>query len=147
MGSFANMTIADVERLNAKMRKESHIPTANPVPDGQEGSLHDAIVDECRRRSWIALHGSMARRTARTEGEWDFIILADGGRTFFVECKTANAVQSNVQLGLHHWAQRLGHDPRVVRSFAEFLALIDEPAAKERILAGISERLDCKIKS
>ena len=41
-----------------------------------------------RRRGWIALHGSMAERTGRTLGEPDLVILADGGRVLFVECKS-----------------------------------------------------------
>lgn len=45
----------------------------------REAELHEEIFDECRRRGWIALHGSMAERTCRTLGEPDFMILADGG--------------------------------------------------------------------
>ena len=29
----------------------------------REAELHEKIFDECRRRGWIALHGSMAERT------------------------------------------------------------------------------------
>ena len=65
-----------------------------------EAELHEQIFDECRSRGWIALHGSMAERTCRTLGEPDFVILADGGRVLFVECKTRTGKLSPAQAAL-----------------------------------------------
>jgi hypothetical protein len=125
MTTFRDWTMADVERHNAMVRPENPIPIRpDAVGAGCEGTLHDAIVDECKRRGWIALHGSMARRTARTEGEWDFVVLADGGRVFFVECKTRIGKLSQVQAALHHWAAKLGHKSYVVRCVAQFLEVV-----------------------
>jgi hypothetical protein len=87
----------------------------------REALLHEEIFDECRRRGWIALHGSMAERTCRTLGEPDFVILADGGRVLFVECKSRIGKLSPAQAALKHHAEKLGHTIHVVRSFAEFL--------------------------
>jgi hypothetical protein len=89
---------------------------------GSERELHEEIFDECRRRGWIALHGSMAERTCRTLGEPDFTILADRGRVFFVECKSRIGKLSPAQAALKHHAEKLGHRVNVVRSFGEFLA-------------------------
>ena len=89
-----------------------------------EAQLHGQIFEECRQRGWIALHGSMAERTCRTLGEPDFVILTDGGRVLFVECKTRNSKLSVEQAALKHQAERLGHTVHVVRSFQEFLQLL-----------------------
>jgi hypothetical protein len=88
-----------------------------------ERKLHEEIFDECRRRGWIALHGSMAERTYRTLGEPDFTILADRGRLFFVECKSRTGKLSPAQAALKHHAEKLGHRVHVVRSFQEFVAV------------------------
>ena len=90
----------------------------------REASLHEEIFDECRRRGWIALHGSMAERTCRTLGEPDFVILADGGRVLFVECKTKTGKLSPTQAALKFHAEKLGHTVHVVRSLEEFLKLL-----------------------
>ena len=103
--------------------------TGRTGPTGQdamerESDLHEAIFDECRRRCWIALHGSMADRTCRTLGEPDFVILAGEGRVLFVECKSRTGKLSPAQFALKHHAERLGHTVHVVRSLEEFLKLL-----------------------
>lgn len=90
----------------------------------REASLHEEIFDECRRRGWIALHGSMAERTCRTLGEPDFVILAGAGRVLFVECKTRTGKLSPAQVALKHHAETLGHTVHVVRSLDDFLNLL-----------------------
>ena len=90
----------------------------------REAELHEAVFDECRRRCWIALHGSMAERTCRTLGEPDFVILADGGRVLLVECKSRTGKLSPAQFALKHHAEKLGHTVHVVRSMEEFLRLL-----------------------
>lgn len=89
-----------------------------------EASLHEEIFAECRHRGWIALHGSMAERTCRTLGEPDFVILADGGRVLFVECKTRTGKLSPAQAALKFHAEKLGHTVHVVRSLEEFFAVV-----------------------
>jgi len=91
----------------------------------REAELHEEIFAECRRRGWIALHGSMAERTCRTLGEPDFVILADGGRVLFVECKTRTGKLSPAQAALKFHAEKLGHTVHVVRSLEEFLAVVN----------------------
>ena len=98
--------------------------TANGGGGSREADLHEAIFDECRRRSWIALHGSMAERTCRTLGEPDFVILAEGGRVLFVECKSRTGKLSPAQVALKHHAWKLGHPVQVVRSMEQFLELL-----------------------
>jgi hypothetical protein len=90
----------------------------------RETKLHEEIFDECRRRGWIALHGSMAERTHRTLGEPDFVVLADGGRVLLVECKSRNGKLSPAQAALKHHAEKLGHTVHIVRSLVEFQKLL-----------------------
>lgn len=92
-----------------------------------ESDLHEQIFAECRKRQWIAFHGSMAERTHRTEGEPDFLILCQGGRQLLVECKSRKGKLSPAQLAIKTWASQLGHTVHVVRSFEEFLIIADQP--------------------
>lgn len=94
---------------------------AEPVTD--ERKLHNQIIEECKRRGWIAFHGSMAHSTFRTPGEPDFVILRDNGQVVLIECKTRDGKLSTAQLGIAAWAKRLGHTVHVVRSFEEFLSI------------------------
>lgn len=91
----------------------------------REAELHEEVFAECRRRGWIALHGSMAERTCRTLGEPDFVILADGGRVLFVECKTRTGKLSPAQAALKFHAEKLGHTVHVVRSMEEFFEVLN----------------------
>ena len=106
----------------AMLARTSRQPAPEPTQTEQrESILHDAILADCRRRGWLAFHGSMAHRTHRTIGEPDFVILCDGGRLLLVEAKSGREKPSDEQLALHAWARKLGHDVHVVRSLAEFL--------------------------
>lgn len=117
---MASMTQEQLNAYNAR-----HVKKTIPVNFGDacevESKLHQDIRDECARRGWIALHGSMAHRAMRTPGEWDFVIVADQGRTFFVEAKTRTGKLTVEQAAMKHWAENLGHKPMVVRSLAEFV--------------------------
>lgn len=96
------------------------------IGEYKEAHLHNKIIDACKARGWIYFYGSMASRTARTIGEPDFVILADSGRVFFIECKTRIGKLSPEQLGIKMWAEKLGHQIHVVRSVDEFLRVVSE---------------------
>lgn len=115
----------DVRRLNPELYGGAQ---QAPVPDdaaSDERKLHYAIIEHCKQRKWIYLHGSMAQPTARTVGEPDFTILADRGRVFFIEAKTAIGKLSPSQLALKVWAEQLGHTIHVVRSLKEFYSIVE----------------------
>jgi len=115
-------TSADLLAFEARRGKQPAAP-ADSVPPGEEDRLHNQIIEECKRRGWLAFHGSMAHSTYRTLGEPDFIILADAGRVFWFECKSSTGKLTTEQLGIHAWMAKLGHSCRVVRSLREFIAL------------------------
>lgn len=124
---FRNWSQIDVEKFNAK-RGPLVIGDVN-LGEGhvdEEIPLHNEILKECERRGWLAFHGSTAHRTHRTVGEFDFIILADGGRRFNIECKKKGGKLTTEQITIHHWANHLGHATYVVRSFQEFLLVIND---------------------
>jgi hypothetical protein len=121
----------DISQLPAKARllnpdlfagTISARPSAEAV--GVEAELHEAVYAECRRRGWIAFHGSMAARTHRTLGEPDFVILADSGRVLLIECKTKTGKLSPEQAAMIAHAAKLGHRIHVVRSVKEFLEVV-----------------------
>lgn len=117
---------SQVEAHKIRMSKNggrSQIAATSGVANERE--LHNAIFEECRRRRWIPLHGAMSERTFRTAGEPDFIIIADGGRVFFIECKRKGGKLSLSQQALKHAAMALGTQFHVVHSMAEFLAVTD----------------------
>lgn len=116
-------TQAQVDAYNSR-RKPADLTPIEALD--LEADLHEQIFAECRRRRWIALHGAMSERTHRTLGEWDFTIVADGRRTFFVECKSKSGKVRPEQQALIHAARALGHQVHVVRSLAEFLDVVKD---------------------
>ena len=92
-----------------------------------ETDLHNQIIEFCRSRGWIYFHGSTAHRAMRTVGEPDFTILADGGRTFFFECKAKDGKLSPQQRAMIAWAEKLGHKVHVVYSIGQFADIVDQP--------------------
>jgi hypothetical protein len=116
----------DFERMQARVApKRELVSDAYKLTDAvtRESDLHSFISDFCRQRGWIAFHGSMAHRAMRTIGEPDYQILADKGRVFLIECKTAKGKLTPEQLGLAMLAEKLGHKIHCIRSMKEFIEL------------------------
>lgn len=113
--------MADVHRVNAK-----HTPAIVAPEDGveEEHTLHDYIRKFCKDRGWIPLRGSMAHKTKRPPGEWDFIIIAPKGKVLLIECKRRKGKQSPEQRDISHQARGLGHDPQVVWSQKQFNEIV-----------------------
>lgn len=118
MASMTSDQLRDYEARQLKKR----IKAGDGVED--EGDLHNDIIEFCNARGWIPLHGSMAHSTHRTVGEWDFTIVADNGRVFFIECKADGGKLSTEQAGMVMWAKRLGHTVHIVYNYADFLSVI-----------------------
>ena len=124
MSDFTSTWLAGYTARMSQTGRTGRTGLTSPDAVARESDLHEAIFDECRRRCWIALHGSMAERTCRTLGEPDFVILADGGRVLLVECKSRTGKLSPAQAALKHHAETLGHTVHVVRSLEDFLKLL-----------------------
>jgi hypothetical protein len=117
------MTQAEVNAYLAKCASRA-VDTYDGEGASKESELHSQILTECKRRGWIAFHGSMAHSTFRTKGEPDFVILGDSGLVLLIEAKTSKGKLSPDQLAIKAWANRLGHEIHVVRSLVEFLAAL-----------------------
>lgn len=119
---MARMTQLEYEAYVARCGRTNDLVKSKVVT--KESELHNQILTECSRRQWIVFHGSMAHATFRTPGEPDFVILADGGRVFLIEAKSANGKLSPEQAAINAWASKLGHRVVVVRSLGEFLEVV-----------------------
>lgn len=118
------MGISHADYLSMQARVAKKAPDLMAPACDDEGKLHDEIMDECRKRGWLAFHGSMAHRTKRTPGEPD-VILVMPGRTLFIELKKKDRKLSTEQLGVEAWLRKLGHELHVVRSFEQFLSIVN----------------------
>jgi len=122
---MSSITYTDYIAMQAKLAKatpQQARETESPVT--RERDLHATIMAECRQRGWICFHGSMAHPTYRTAGEPDCIVVASGGRVFFVECKRRGGKLSPEQFALKHQAEGLGHTIHVIHSYQAFLDLL-----------------------
>jgi hypothetical protein len=120
------MTTAELQAFLARRQAKAPQPTGQ-ADEGAERDLHQKIMDECDRRRWLNFHGAMNKATHRTCGEPDHVILADRGRVFLIECKSKSGKLSMAQLAVFAQAITLGHSMHVIRSFREFLQLVDAP--------------------
>ena len=88
-----------------------------------ERKLHEAILEECRRRGWYVVHSRMDQPTTTAAGVPDFIIAAEAGRTLWIEVKTKRGKLTTQQEATGVWLRTLGHKHYVVRTIKEFLSL------------------------
>jgi hypothetical protein len=120
------ITTEQFEAMQARCaagRGEAGPVAADAVSD--EGELHDQILSDCKRRLWPVCHSRMDARTTTALGCPDFVIAADNGRVFWIECKTAKGKLTPEQMGWRMLLERLGHKFAVCRSFEDFLAVIE----------------------
>lgn len=120
-----NMTEQQWRDYNARMNGIMRSPIKFHDCVENESDLHNAIIDFCKERGWIALHGSTAHRTYRTLGESDFCCVLPFGLVLFVECKTKTGKLTQEQQVMAAWLKRLGNEMHVVRSLQEFQQLCD----------------------
>lgn len=124
-----NMTRAalmayEARRLQSDYESRQSKPALRDAAE-KESDLHQQIIDECRRRGWVAFYSRMDRATTSTLGQPDFVIMADGGRTLYIEAKSKTGKLSIEQRGMMAMANRLGHKFFVVRSIGEFMEVIE----------------------
>jgi hypothetical protein len=102
------------------------IHTQKPVE--RESDLHNAIMEYCANRwpKWLAIHGSMVKRSTVTTGAPDFVILAPDKTTLYIECKSKTGKRTPEQLAFAKQAEALGHTVYEVRSFEEFVSVLED---------------------
>jgi hypothetical protein len=125
--AMSNWTLTQAMAHNRRIAhgRGDILPPDDATPDGEEEKLHKSIIDYCMLKAWICLRSRPDLPTGRMPGEPDFSIWADGGRRFDIECKTRRSKPRPTQLGFIFFAERLGHKVHIVRSFSEFLAIVE----------------------
>lgn len=129
---FMIITHADYIAMQTRLSKTKQPPPSKSGVE-REAELHAQIMDECRRRGWLFFHGAMCERSHRTEGEPDFLIFGTHGtnegtwhpQSWLIECKTRTGKLTPAQQAVAAHAASLGHTVHVVRSFEEFLNVIN----------------------
>jgi len=112
----------------ARMKAANGSSVPSDKPDGVErevSGLHGPIIEECKRRCWRYIYSDPYRPTTIGEGVCDFIIIADGGRVFYVECKSRNGKLKTSQVIFISWLARLGHTVHVITSMEEFFQIVE----------------------
>lgn len=109
-------------RENIVVKPKTRIIKASDAVE-EEAQLHYDILDWCREHGWVALHGTMAKRTGRTVGELDFTLIGPG-RVFFIECKDRDGKVSPDQQAMIMRLKERGQITGVVRSMREFLEIV-----------------------
>ena len=97
--------------------------------DDDERQLHVAIAAYCRRADLPFIHSRMDRPTSIACGAPDFVIAMPGGKTLWLECKTAKGKLTTEQNAWLHWLKGKGHEAHVVRSMRQFMDLMLEMKA------------------
>lgn len=121
-------TMEDVMRHELRIRKPGAVPSvaAGGVAREIEG-LHAPIIAECKRRAWKYVHSDPYQKTTNGEGVCDFIIYADGGRMFHIECKALKGKLSIEQQIFICWIEKLGHMAHVITSMPDFFEIVNVP--------------------
>lgn len=122
-----SITLAEFLELEARVRagkRADFIKFAEAKSPESEAKLHEQILAECDRRVWGYVHSRMDRKTTNARGVCDFIILADGGRTFLIECKLPGKKFSQSQLIFETLSRHNGHTVHRVETIEEFLRLV-----------------------
>lgn len=127
------MLIKELQELLAKKAEKQH------KPRHIESKIQRACVGWFRMQfpqyiifavpnggSRNAIEAANLKREGALAGVADLIILADNGRTLFVEMKTASGRQSTYQKQFEKDVTRLGFTYKVVRSFAEFESVVNK---------------------
>ena len=127
---FFNMGISpfDFNQMQARLNRNAIRDPKEPFEAAKrevgQGGLHSQIEAECRQRMWVVVHSRTDRKSTTEVGSVDFVIAADNGRIFWIECKAGKSKQTIDQKGVQMMLERNGHKYHLVRSFEEFLEVV-----------------------
>lgn len=100
-------------------------PNLPPVVDDQpERVLQNRVEAYCQENALYAFHDRS--RGKNTPGHPDLIIAMPGGRTLWLELKSKTGRLSSDQARVRLMLMALGHEWHEVRSYRQFLALLQE---------------------
>lgn len=111
-----------LERLNRNTKRE---PVEHAPHEGKESELHERIMDYCRSKGWQFIHSRTDKPSTNQLGCPDFLIAANDGVTFWIECKRKGSKPTTHQLGTILALKLLGHRAGIIFSFQEFLDFVN----------------------
>lgn len=117
---WTNQQLAD---YILRQRIAKNMPVTDEAVE-DESVLHRDIKRHCDHMGWRYVNSRMDKRSRVGEGITDFIIAADRGRVFWIECKSRTGKLSLDQLAFITWLEKLGHEVAVVDSMAGFLEAV-----------------------
>ena len=120
------LTLAEFLEMEARVNAGRKRPEkrGESTATESESTLHEQILAACDARLWGYVHSRMDRKTTTRKGVCDFVILADGGRVFFVECKKPKGKFTPEQFQFSAVAARNGHQVHRIETIAEFIKLV-----------------------
>lgn len=121
---MGGISSSDYYAMLARTRGKRLVPFAGADAEPHELDLHDKIIEDCKRRGWKYVHSNPSRPTTCGEGVCDFIIYADRGRVFNIECKSRIGKLSDEQNIFIVWLQKLGHNVHTIRSMSEYMEIV-----------------------
>lgn len=110
-------------------------PAECEIPDeGPESRLQARIVAWAREwgRPCLSFRQSRQARGFLTPGWPDVTIAMPGGRTLYLELKTAKGIVKEEQRQIHLQLMALGHEVHVIRSYRAFLEVLRKPSTQRR---------------
>ena len=121
---------ARTEKARRKLNGEDPMkPLAAEVvakPVDRERDLHEQIKKFCDNQwpRWKYINSRWGVPSTIAPGCQDFTIFATFGRPFCIECKKGNEKPDPEQLAWHHEMSMVGFPVHVVRSYEEFLKIV-----------------------
>ena len=98
----------------------------DPQATTDEKKLHEDILADCRNRLWPVIHSRMDTPSTIGVGVPDLVIFAERAIVLIIECKTKSGKLRPEQLAWKMILERNDHKHFVVRSFAEYLKVVEE---------------------
>jgi hypothetical protein len=126
------MGISNAEFLALQARVAGNFKQPPPAPSQDavpvEIPLHKDIIKFCdsQRPRWKYIHARTDRESTIAEGAQDFTIFMPGARVLCVECKSKTGKLDPAQVVWAHEMRTNGFTVEVVRSMADFMAVINK---------------------
>lgn len=92
-----------------------------------EAQLHQEILEYCRSKGWPVVHSRLDRPATVGVGTPDFTVAMPGGKTIWVEAKTAKGKLRPEQQAWLAALRAKGHRAGVVRHLQEFIIMTEVP--------------------
>lgn len=114
----------------------SAAPSPTTAAARREADLHAEILAHCRARRWPVVHSRMDCPQTAGIGTPDFVVAITHGITVWIEAKAVTGKLTTPQAAWLAALRANGHRAEVVRSLAEFIAVVDSALASKNPISG-----------